>query len=510
MSQNRPPTVTSGKGAAPTGAPQPSLTANDAQSVRSALNDALDTWWRRGQLPQPALLRDGLLTLEAGYPLEDAQVSLLLRTAIFQRKGMLTALKYQSDPERTAMILADSVLAEPPTTLSVEELDYLRRKDNRSASWLAALPAALAEETSSADARRRLRAAELLDELRAGWPVPPPASAKYKVDGSGSLSATAVEGTADRYDSNTRSDSDYYDNWNDEPGVWPAPLVASVPAASAPGSAPGWLRISWLKSVAILISLVALALAILWWRQSRLDGMVFVPAGAYPVSAEASGGAERVDVVAYAVDRNEVTIGEYRTCIAAGRCKQPAVVAGATRPNYLLDPGFSRYPIVNVDWRSAGDYCAWAGKRLPSAVEWEVAAGYAPSTQRQYIYPWGDQFQVQRANSYSTGIGDTQTVGSYQPIGDSPWRASDMAGNVAEWTATNVGKDPAAAADANVPDRFYVKGGSFRDKADALAVASGEMVEATTSATWLGFRCAVNVSDDLAAARAASSNAGPK
>jgi hypothetical protein len=60
------------------------------------------------------------------------------------------------------------------------------------------------------------------------------------------------------------------------------------------------------------------------------------------------------------------------------------------------------------------------------------------------------------------------------------------------------------------PDRFLVKGGSFRDPADGLAVAAGEMVEATTGAPWLGVRCAVNVSDDLAAARAASPNTGPK
>ena len=85
-------------------------------------------------------------------------------------------------------------------------------------------------------------------------------------------------------------------------------------------------------------------------------------------------------------------------------------------------------------------------------------------------YPWGDQFQVQRANSQATGSGDTQVVGSYQPIGDSPWGASDMAGNVAEWTASNVGKDPAAAG-ADAPDRFLVKGGSFQDAAGDLAVS---------------------------------------
>jgi formylglycine-generating enzyme required for sulfatase activity len=108
---------------------------------------------------------------------------------------------------------------------------------------------------------------------------------------------------------------------------------------------------------------------------------------------------------------------------------------------------------------------------------------------------------VQLANSAEGEIGDTQQVGSYQAAGDSPFGASDMAGNVAEWTATNVGKDPAAAAGA--PDRFLVKGGSFLDKAESLAVAASTTLPATFAAPWLGFRCAVDVSDDLAAERVA-------
>ena len=493
MSQNRPPTVSGDQQRAAADAAGSPLTSYDVQATRRALDEALDVWWRRGLLPPPALLRAGLLLLEAGYSLEEAQVSLLLRTAIFQRKGMLTALKYQSDPERTAVILADALLAAPgatlPAALTMDELDRLRRDDNRSAAWLGALPGVLVEETNSADAARRLRAAELLEELRTGWPVPAARSAKY--------AAAAMSYADSRWDESSED-------------PWPTTPAAMMPMTAPDNSAPGGLRISWLKAVAILVPLVIVALAFLWWQQQqRLDGMVFVPAGTYGVSAEASGGVGQVDVAAFALDRNEVTIGDYRRCVAAGRCPQPSSTAGATRPDYFLDPAFNRYPVVNVDWRSAGEYCAWAGKRLPSAVEWEVAAGYAPSTGRQYTYPWGDQFQVQRANSQATGGGDTQMVGLYQPIGDSPWGASDMAGNVAEWTASNVGKDP-AAADANAPDRFLVKGGSFQDTAPDLAVAGAAAVAATTSVPWLGFRCAVNVSSDLAAARAASPNTGLK
>jgi hypothetical protein len=491
----------------------PSLTAHEVIPIRSALDAALDTWWRRGQLPPPALLRDGLLALEAGHALDEAQISLLLRAAIAERKGMLTALKHQTDPERTAVILADALLALPPTTLTSEELDYLRREDNRSAAWLAALPPVLLEETSSADAGRRGRAAELLDELRRGWPVPVAGAVQY----GGRNSEPYRTEQDDEHFRRAATDGDAisqdaYDHGYDDYAVTevPAWLISSGAGVNpTPSEKPqGVLRLSWLKAVAVLAPIGLLALILLWWQQqTRLDGMVFVPTAAYPVSAMASGGLERVEIPAFAIDRTEATIGEYRRCVDAGHCEQPATTAGETRPNYLLDPAFSRYPMVHVDWRSAGEFCAWAGKRLPTAVEWEVAGGYAPSTQRQYVFPWGDQFQVQRANSQLTGIGDTQVVGSYQPIGDSPFNASDMAGNVAEWTATNVGKDPAAAGNANVADRFLVKGGSYRDGAEALEVAAGEMLTATTAAPWLGFRCAVNVSDDLAAARAPSLSA---
>lgn len=458
--------------------------ALDVRLVRTALEEALDAWWQRGRLPPPALLRDGLLVLEAGHPLEEAQVSLLLRTALNQRKGMLTALKHQTDPERTAVILADALLAPPPAMLTLAELDRLRREDDRSAAWLAALPGVLVEETSSADASRRQRATELLYELRTAWPLAAANGASYTQD--------------DRYQLQPG------DSGASGPAVWP-------PGAATAGAGPASpLRRSWFMAVAVLIPIVVLVLVLLWWQQqTRLDGMVFVPAGDYPVSPEASGGAAQVELAAFAIDRLEVTAGDYRRCTAAGRCAAPASSASATRPSYLLDPAFNRYPVINVDWRSAGDYCAWLGKRLPTAVEWEVAAGYAPSTQRQYVYPWGDQFQVQRANSRLSGIGDTQMVGSFQPIGDSPWSASDMAGNVAEWTATNVGKDPASDPGAAAPDRFLVKGGSFADGPEGLAVAAGQLVAANTSAPWLGFRCAVHVSEELAAARVPGRNASP-
>ena len=61
--------------------------------------------------------------------------------------------------------------------------------------------------------------------------------------------------------------------------------------------------------------------------------------------------------------------------------------------------------------------------------EWEKAA----RGENGFIYPWGNKFDPQNANTISSKIGDTSEVGQFSPQGDSPYNCADMVGNIWEW-----------------------------------------------------------------------------
>jgi formylglycine-generating enzyme required for sulfatase activity len=56
---------------------------------------------------------------------------------------------------------------------------------------------------------------------------------------------------------------------------------------------------------------------------------------------------------------------------------------------YFGSPKFDYFPVMNVTWRAASDYCKWAGcrgRRLLYEAEWEKAVRGTDVR----IYPWGN------------------------------------------------------------------------------------------------------------------------
>ncbi|MEJ2109863.1 MAG: SUMF1/EgtB/PvdO family nonheme iron enzyme [Acidobacteriota bacterium] len=97
-----------------------------------------------------------------------------------------------------------------------------------------------------------------------------------------------------------------------------------------------------------------------------------------------------------------------------------------------------------LTWNDAKAYCESKGKRLPSELEWEKAARGSEG----FKYPWGNEWENGKSNTYESGLKAPAAIGAYK--GDvSPYGAYDMLGNVQEWTASeykpykgNPKKDP--------------------------------------------------------------------
>lgn len=89
-------------------------------------------------------------------------------------------------------------------------------------------------------------------------------------------------------------------------------------------------------------------------------------------------------------------------------------------------------PVIHVNWFEANAFCHWAGRRLPSEPEWEVAASVADGTKRRY--PWGDQPPTQYHAHLDGDNWQCADVAAY-PEGDTPAGCRQMLGNVWEWTA---------------------------------------------------------------------------
>lgn len=108
-------------------------------------------------------------------------------------------------------------------------------------------------------------------------------------------------------------------------------------------------------------------------RQEIEDGMVDVAGQKRPtyqwLSGAADGSRIEVDIPPFLIDRHEVTNAEYRTFADA---------TNHSRPWYLEDGVYKSewddFPVAAVEFTQARAYAEWRGKRLPTMLEWELAA----------------------------------------------------------------------------------------------------------------------------------------
>lgn len=108
-------------------------------------------------------------------------------------------------------------------------------------------------------------------------------------------------------------------------------------------------------------------------------------------------------------------------------------------------------PIIHVNWFEANAYCQWAGRRLPTEVEWNAAALGEPKGNSLDVhlrsFPWGEHIpSASHANLDGRALGCIDVAAL--PKGDSAFGCRQMLGNVWEWTATTFAPFPGFSTDA--------------------------------------------------------------
>jgi formylglycine-generating enzyme required for sulfatase activity len=135
---------------------------------------------------------------------------------------------------------------------------------------------------------------------------------------------------------------------------------------------------------------------------------------------------KNVKVSAFDIMDNEVTNAQYQQCIGAGVCMPPT--------EWKYEKGGANQPAIGLNWFEAGEYCEWLGGRLPTEIEWEKAAS-GPDDKNNY-FPWGNTWELARANLRQAGIGSIQSIAQYADSDVSYYGVKNLAGNVREWTAS--------------------------------------------------------------------------
>ena len=220
--------------------------------------------------------------------------------------------------------------------------------------------------------------------------------------------------------------------------------------------------------------------------KDQFPGMVYVPPGRHIMGSNDGDLVERPARTIYTrpflIGRHEVTNEEYSEFLAENGRDPPS-----NWPNGGLPPGHERHPVAGVTWDDAMAYAEWAGARLPTEPEWEIAA----RGPKAFDYPWGDEFDAGRANTWESGIRSTVEVGSYAN-GRSPCGAMDMAGNVAEWVDADFRPYPKGIT--NFPEYLHglkvIRGGSWIFPSDYARTSNRYRRNTWYNNEGIGFRIA--------------------
>lgn len=194
--------------------------------------------------------------------------------------------------------------------------------------------------------------------------------------------------------------------------------------------------------------------------------MVCVPAGRYPIGSDShepydnEHPCHETELAAFRIDRFPVSNGEYLHFMVNGGYEREELwsadgwewhfIFGIEAPEHWtrsgggwstkrfghLLPVDPRLPVSHVSWFEAEAYAKWAGKRLPTELEWEVAAAWDPAASRPRRYPWGNDPPTPDLANLDHRLLSPAPVGAY-PRGSSALGCEQMLGDLWEWTSSD-------------------------------------------------------------------------
>ena len=169
---------------------------------------------------------------------------------------------------------------------------------------------------------------------------------------------------------------------------------------------------------------------------------------------------------AFRIGRYPVPVWEYGKFVDSG---------GAVPDGWYEQAPHPSCPVVGVSWYDEEAYCKWAGCRLPTEEEWELAARGTDGRR----FPWGLSDPTELLANVQPW-GNTPTPVGMFPDGRSPYGCDDMTGNVWEWTSSTDDSDVTVA-----------RGGAWNSPPEEARCAYRHFWHPSTRISYLGFRCAM-------------------
>ncbi len=250
------------------------------------------------------------------------------------------------------------------------------------------------------------------------------------------------------------------------------------------------------------VTLALIVLAAAWNTSTGADeqnGMILVPAGRWTVGTSVSERAElgkRFDchptwlgddlsrheatLAAFWIDRCQVTNAQYLAFVEA---------TGHQRPGWwgrwgdVFPIEYADHPVAGVSGKDAAAYAKWAGKRLPTAEEWEAAVGGPNHSTFAWGEDWPGPLKLPRQDRVYWELPLTRPAGCAD-CGRSAYGVEGFAGQILEWVSDQV---PHHGVQFQL-----MKGASwFHQDPVNFRTASGWYAYEGWRSAFTGFRCAL-------------------